>query len=60
MTVPSETPAEIPEDLVRQRLAQGEQLRYFTVRVWLENPHLARQAGPGIIAWLWPKALEGE
>lgn len=35
----------IPECLMLARLAQSEQMREFFIRMWTENPALARRAG---------------
>lgn len=38
-------PVTIPQDLMLARLAQSEQMREFFIRMWLQNPVLAKQAG---------------
>lgn len=37
--------ATIPENLLRGRLEQSEQLREFFIQMWLQNPSLAERAG---------------
>jgi len=46
----------IPEHLLLSRLAQSEQMREFFIEMWLQNPALARQAGPRVQAMLAPLA----
>ena len=55
---------QIPEALLRERLARADELREFFIQMWLQNPALARQGGARvrkIIAPLepqsWPDVL---
>lgn len=45
---------EISQELFLQRLEQSEELREFAIQTWLQNPHLAKQAGARIIDLLKP------
>ena len=38
-------PRVIPEELIRVRLEQSEQIRGFFIQMWLQNPALAAQGG---------------
>ena len=42
------------EQLVRSRLDAFEANRSFFIQMWLQNPHLAVQAGPRIAQLLTP------
>ncbi|NWG32035.1 MAG: hypothetical protein HXY29_11125 [Rhodocyclaceae bacterium] len=44
----------IPQDILLLRLEQSEELREFTLQMWLQNPALARQAGGKIAELLAP------
>ncbi|MEI7841679.1 MAG: hypothetical protein WCI39_01500 [Gallionellaceae bacterium] len=35
----------IPEELIRARLEQSEEMREFYIQMWLQNPELAKQGG---------------
>lgn len=35
----------IPEAILLARLAQSEQMREFFIRMWIQNPALAKQGG---------------
>ena len=48
--------AVIPEHLMLSRLAQSEQMREFFIRMWLQNPALARQGGIKVQNLLSPLA----
>ena len=48
--------ATIPEHLMLSRLAQSEQMREFFIRMWLQNPALARQGGIKVQNLLSPLA----
>lgn len=48
--------AAIPEDVLRARLAQSEQMREFFLQMWLENPALAKGAGERVQTLLRPLA----
>ena len=39
---------QIPEALLRERLARADELREFFIQMWLQNPALARQGGAKI------------
>lgn len=47
-------PQEIPHDIALARLEQGEDARDFFIEMWLQNPQLARQAGPRVQEILRP------
>ena len=49
--------AVIPEHLMLSRLAQSEQMREFFIRMWLQNPALARQGGIKVQNLLSPLAV---
>ena len=44
----------IPEHLMLSRLAQSEQMREFFIRMWIQNPMLARQGGSKVQNLLSP------
>ncbi|WP_126445794.1 hypothetical protein [Sulfuricystis multivorans] len=44
-TDPRASTVDIPQQLLLMRLEQAEELREFTIQMWLQNPLLARQAG---------------
>lgn len=44
----------VPEDTLRLRLAHFDETRAFHLKMWTQNPHLARQAGARIQAMLRP------
>lgn len=44
----------IPEETMRARLAQSEQLREFFCQMWLQNPLLAKHLSPRIRNLLSP------
>ena len=44
----------IPEYLILSRLAQSEQMREFFIRMWIQNPALARQGGIKVQNLLYP------
>ena len=46
--------AEIPYVLVHQRLVQAAEMRAFSIKMLLANPHLAAKAGPRVQAILAP------
>ena len=46
----------IPEELLRARLEQSEQMREFFIQMWLQNPHLARQGGARVQGLITPLA----
>lgn len=48
--------ATIPEHLMRSRLAQSEQMRDFFIRMWIQNPKLARQGGSKVHSLMAPIA----
>lgn len=47
----------IPEELMRARIAQSEQLREFFIQMWLENPQMAAAAGRRIREIMAPAAV---
>lgn len=51
-------PAAIPEELMRARLAQSEQMREFFIQMWLQNPELATKAGERVQSLLAPLKQE--
>ena len=46
----------IPEELMRARIAQSEQLREFFIQMWLENPQMAAGAGSRVTEIMTPLA----
>lgn len=44
----------IPQEILLQRLEQSEDLREFTIQMWLQNPQLARQGGMRVIEIMTP------
>jgi MSHA pilin protein MshD len=44
----------IPEELIRARLAQSEEMREFYIQMWLQNPELAKQGGQKVQDLLSP------
>ncbi len=48
--------AVIPEHLMLSRLVQSEQMREFFIRMWIQNPALARQGGSKVQNLLSPLA----
>jgi hypothetical protein len=46
----------IPEELMRARLEQAEQMREFFIAMWLQNPALAKGGGERLQALLRPLA----
>jgi len=44
----------IPQETLLLRLEQSEDLRDFTIQMWLQNPNLARQGGAKVMALLTP------
>jgi hypothetical protein len=44
----------IPQEIVLLRLEQSEDLRDFTIQMWLRNPLLARQGGTRVMELLKP------
>lgn len=46
--------AVIPQEILLLRLEQSEELREFTLLMWLQNPALARQAGDKVVELLTP------
>ena len=51
---PPQTQDTIPHEIALARIEQGEQMRDFMIEVWLQNPQLARQAGPRVLSILQP------
>lgn len=47
----------IPEKIMLARLAQSEQMRDFFIRMWIQNPALARQGGVKVQNLLSPLAV---
>lgn len=46
----------IPEEVLRARLAQSEQMREFFIEMWKQNPALAKQGGARVQSLLTPLA----
>jgi MSHA pilin protein MshD len=46
----------IPEELIRARLEQSEEMREFYIQMWLQNPELAKQGGQRVQDLLKPLA----
>jgi hypothetical protein len=44
----------IPQETMLLRLEQSEDLRDFTIQMWLRNPLLARQGGTRVMELLKP------
>lgn len=44
----------IPEELIRARLEQSEEMREFYIQMWLQNPELAKQGGQKVRDLLRP------
>ena len=53
-------PRVIPEELIRVRLEQSEQIRGFFIQMWLQNPALAESAGSRVQGLLAPARGPGE
>lgn len=47
----------IPQEILLLRLEQAEDLRDFTIQMWLQNPNLARQGGAKVMELLMPLPL---
>ena len=47
----------ISEHLILSRLAQSEQMREFFIRMWIQNPALAKQGGSTVQNLLSPLAV---
>jgi hypothetical protein len=45
---------DIPQETMLLRLDQSEELRNFTIQMWLQNPQLARQTGARVRELLLP------
>jgi hypothetical protein len=44
----------ISQETMLRRLEQSEDLREFTIQMWLQNPQLARQGGAKVLELLTP------